>query len=224
MNINIALQSQAHTNTKNSTPSNEGSNPSGSDPYNKELTKQRSKNVVKNAFSSGSTYSNALDGERILTQRGRVFEFMADQKFHSLEEISLAVGGSEAAVSARLRDFRKAKYGSYTVIGKRFGDKKSGFWKYQVLPPLSDLSRPSKGSGGFVSTDASLEINGRKRNCASAISSAGLSPARLTNLHDSVVHAEPKVECSAPQRTDGGENPSSCTSLAEINGQFIMVL
>lgn len=218
MNINIALQSQAHTNTKNSTPSNEGSNPSGSDPYNKELTNQRSKNVVKNAFSSGSTYSHALDGERIKGRRAQIFALMGDRKFRSLTEIANTVGGSEAAASARLRDFRKAKYGSYTVIGKRFGDKKSGFWKYQVLPPLSTLTEQHGGNVRLSHKDRGIVQIPTKKS--------GSNPDSVPSLREvaKLVHARDTREAKTIGHSflNAGASPALPTSLAEINGQFIM--
>lgn len=80
----------------------------------------------------GHTYDPALDADRLNKQLGRVYELMKDGQWRSLGEIK-AVGGSEASISARLRDLRKKEFGSYRVEHKRLG---GGLWVYRVLPPL----------------------------------------------------------------------------------------
>jgi hypothetical protein len=54
---------------------------------------------------------------------------MLDGQWRTLSQIVLHVGGSEAGVSARLRDLRKQKFGAYTVNGRR---RSGGLWEYQV--------------------------------------------------------------------------------------------
>jgi hypothetical protein len=59
----------------------------------------------------------------------KVKALMADGRWRSLEEIATVVGCSEASASARLRDLRKIRFGSFTVNRARVAD---GLWHYQV--------------------------------------------------------------------------------------------
>ncbi len=79
----------------------------------------------------GKTYDPKRDHTRLDGQLGRVFRLMTDEKWRTLREIARHVGGSEAAVSARLRDLRKEKYGSLEVE-RRHLDK--GLWEYRLKP------------------------------------------------------------------------------------------
>lgn len=71
----------------------------------------------------GATFSFALDGQRLTTQFQRVFAHMQDGDWHK------ASGGSEAGVSARLRDMRKERFGGHTVERMRGA---SGLWFYRL--------------------------------------------------------------------------------------------
>ena len=79
---------------------------------------------------SGITYDPALDHERLSTQLNRVFDCMSDGQWHTLAELAEYSGGSEAAVSARLRDFRKDRFGGHTVERERV---KKGLWRYKLV-------------------------------------------------------------------------------------------
>ncbi len=50
----------------------------------------------------------------------------------TLAEISQALGYPEASISARLRDFRKKKFGSYHVSRRR-RVAEAAIWEYRVL-------------------------------------------------------------------------------------------
>ena len=58
----------------------------------------------------GDTYEPVLDRARLQTQLQRVHELMLDGRWRTLKDIADAVGGTEASVSARLRDLRKAPF------------------------------------------------------------------------------------------------------------------
>lgn len=80
---------------------------------------------------SGSTYDRAIDGPRLSTQLEAVRDLMVDGVWRTLAQIQTAIGrGSEAAISARLRDLRKDKFGSYQVDRRRRGE--TGLWEYRV--------------------------------------------------------------------------------------------
>jgi hypothetical protein len=78
----------------------------------------------------GETYDPKRDYIRLSGQLAKVFEFMSDGKWHTLRQIVDACGGSEAAVSARLRDLRKKKYGGYTVLREHLQD---GLHRYRLM-------------------------------------------------------------------------------------------
>lgn len=77
----------------------------------------------------GSTYDPLMDKDRLATLLGRVFSLMADGRWRTLAQIRERVGGSEASVSARLRDLRKRPFGAYTVEHRRVA---GGLWEYRL--------------------------------------------------------------------------------------------
>ena len=70
------------------------------------------------------------DRPRLNTQLRNVFDFMRPGGPHTLGEIAEAVGGSEAGVSARLRDFRKARFGGHVVERRRV---EGGLFEYRLV-------------------------------------------------------------------------------------------
>ncbi len=83
---------------------------------------------AKPAFD-GATYSPERDYDRLSGQLKRVFMFMRDGQWKTIPQIAEAAGGSPQAVSARLRDLRKAKYGGHTVERKYVSD---GVFEYRL--------------------------------------------------------------------------------------------
>ena len=80
----------------------------------------------------GTTYDPALDKERLQTQLGKVYRLMQDGEWRTLAEIAAVAGGSEAGCSARLRDLRKDRMGSYQVERRRRGEGKRGLFEYRM--------------------------------------------------------------------------------------------
>lgn len=81
----------------------------------------------------GKTFDPAHDAKRLGSQLLRVEALMRDGKWRTLAEIVEAInGGSEAGVSARIRDLRKEKFGGYTIEHRRRGDPKLGLWEYRM--------------------------------------------------------------------------------------------
>ena len=78
----------------------------------------------------GETYNSARDGERMNSQFHRVFTFMKDGRWHSLPEIAEACSGSTQAMSARLRDCRKVRFGGHSVERRYLAD---GLWEYRLV-------------------------------------------------------------------------------------------
>jgi hypothetical protein len=79
----------------------------------------------------GATFNPHLDGARLTRQLDRVEAYMNGGGWRTLSDIAKATGGSEAAVSARLRDLRKPRFGSRTVERQR---RAGGIWFYRVVP------------------------------------------------------------------------------------------
>ncbi len=63
-------------------------------------------------------------------RRARVGKVVMDGKWHTLAEISEKTGDPEASVSARLRDFRKSKFGGFDVVHEKMPD---GLFRYRVV-------------------------------------------------------------------------------------------
>lgn len=79
----------------------------------------------------GATFDPALDKVRLTGQLERVQRLMADGQWRTLKEIQAVVGGSEAGLSARLRDIRKPRFGGRNVERRR---RSVSLWEYRVLP------------------------------------------------------------------------------------------
>lgn len=71
------------------------------------------------------------DQSRLGRQYAAVFSLMRDGAWRTLAEIREAVGAvSEAGVSARLRDARKARFGSHIVDRRRVS---GGLYQYRLI-------------------------------------------------------------------------------------------
>jgi len=83
----------------------------------------------------GKTHVPERDGPRLGHQMLAVLELMRDGVWRTLREISNTLNYPEASVSARLRDFRKDKFGGHTVE-RRLRDvtgKHGGTHEYRLL-------------------------------------------------------------------------------------------
>jgi hypothetical protein len=80
----------------------------------------------------GKTYEPSRDFERLKGQLGRVFLLMQDGRWRTLAMIRKQTGGhdTEAAISARLRDFRKQEFGGHTVERHSCG---GGLFQYRLI-------------------------------------------------------------------------------------------
>lgn len=77
----------------------------------------------------GESFDLALDQDRLASQLDRVKRLMGDGRYRTLAEIRAAVGGSEAGISARLRDLRKHRNGAHTVNRRR---RTEGTYEYAM--------------------------------------------------------------------------------------------
>ena len=79
----------------------------------------------------GATYVHYIDSERLGNQLGQVWALMRDGKWRTLAEINERCHGTEAAISARLRDLRKPRFGQHYVDRRRIGP---GLFEYRIRP------------------------------------------------------------------------------------------
>ena len=78
----------------------------------------------------GKTYQASRDYTRLHGQLKAVFDLMSDQRWRTLSDIGMAVEGSEASLSARLRDLRKEKYGAHQIQRESVG---GGLFRYRMV-------------------------------------------------------------------------------------------
>ena len=79
----------------------------------------------------GQTCDQVKDGERLDRLLDRVRNVLSDGKRHRLAELARATRGSEAGVSARIRELRLPEHGGHT-INKRLVEGESGLWEYRM--------------------------------------------------------------------------------------------
>ena len=77
----------------------------------------------------GVTINDERDNGRLQAQLTEVRLLVTNMGWWTLGEIARATGYPEASVSARLRDLRKAKFGSFNVERKYV---ERGLWAYRV--------------------------------------------------------------------------------------------
>ena len=84
----------------------------------------------------GDTYEAGSDKARLTVQLAAVKAIMLDGRWHRLAEILAHIGhGSEAGVSARIRDLRKTKFGGHTVERRRVKPIVRGLHEYRLVVP-----------------------------------------------------------------------------------------
>jgi hypothetical protein len=81
----------------------------------------------------GQTYSHARDYARLNGLLLAVFDLMKDGRERPLSEIAGLTRGTEASVSARLRDLRKPKFGGH-VVQRRHIQRGLYFYRLVVRP------------------------------------------------------------------------------------------
>jgi hypothetical protein len=91
-------------------------------------------NILRVEYIAPPPYTGRLDGERLTSQLAAVQALMQDGVWRTLGEIRATLGrGSEAGLSARLRESRTRQAGGWTVERRRRGDPTVGLWEYRLL-------------------------------------------------------------------------------------------
>lgn len=78
----------------------------------------------------GASYDPTKDQKRLTGQLLRVFEAMRDCQWHDVASLCDLAQVSPLSITARIRDLRKPKFGSYTIERKRGNDK--GLFLYRL--------------------------------------------------------------------------------------------
>lgn len=80
----------------------------------------------------GATFNRERDESRLRRQLDAVRRSMLSGGWWTLARLAVAADGSEASVSARLRDLRKQKFGAYTIERRYVAN---GVWEYHMQLP-----------------------------------------------------------------------------------------
>lgn len=93
----------------------------------------------------GDTFDPERDGVRLHDQWWDIWRFMLDGEWHTLHEISVKTHHPEASVSARLRDFRKRRFGGHDVEKEYLYE---GQWVYRLTanPKVEISTEPEEDS------------------------------------------------------------------------------
>jgi hypothetical protein len=73
---------------------------------------------------------------RLGTQMAAVYKIMRDGQWHTPPEIMARVVGGTAAITARIRDLRKEKFGGFTIERDYI---ERGLYRYRMIDPVEDL-------------------------------------------------------------------------------------
>lgn len=79
----------------------------------------------------GDTYDAGRDKVRLSALAWRVWRAARPGEWYTLAELQEKAGGTEASVSARLRDFRKERFGSHSVDRRHVSN---GLYEYRLTP------------------------------------------------------------------------------------------
>lgn len=79
----------------------------------------------------GETYDAAFDYDRLNAQAKRVYDVMSDGQWWTLAGISARTHDPEASISARIRDFRKHKFGRLDVDAEKVAGTNQ--FRYRLL-------------------------------------------------------------------------------------------
>lgn len=76
------------------------------------------------------------DAARLKAHLQRVFDLLLDGRPRTLQQIASAVGCSESGAGARIRDLRKPRNGSFSVIRERLGGEDARYAYRLDIPAI----------------------------------------------------------------------------------------
>ncbi len=86
----------------------------------------------------GETYDEDLDGARLGGQLAIVRGAMLNRGWITLARLEDQTGYPQGSISARIRDFRKERFGRHLVESRRIPGG-NGEWEYRLTPNDEDL-------------------------------------------------------------------------------------
>jgi hypothetical protein len=95
--------------------------------------------IAVRPWFDGSTFEPKLDLGRLGRQMLAVYRVMEDGQWRTLTELAFASHSPEASVSARLRDLRKARWGSNQVERRR---RSKGTHEYRLVKAKAEEAEP----------------------------------------------------------------------------------
>jgi hypothetical protein len=125
----------------------------------------------------GPTYDADLDKHRFSTQLATVLKILllGVGDWHTPMEVRERAGlkAETAAISARIRDLRKTKFGDYVIACRRRVPRKSGIYEYRLVQPTEPeydryLKEKEKARGDRSFLRACSHC-GKKHHCSEAI-------------------------------------------------------
>ena len=78
----------------------------------------------------GETYDRERDYKWLNRQMTAIYHVMRDGQWHTLADIAIRTGEPEASISARVRDFRKEKFGRHVIDRERVPGGRQ--WMYRL--------------------------------------------------------------------------------------------
>jgi hypothetical protein len=96
--------------------------------------------IVATPHQEGATYDPTRDHARLSVQHAAVWRLVRDGSWWTLEDLTRAAGyppGSIPAISARLRDFHKPRYGGHTIEKEHVG---GGLWRYRLVVEVEKVA------------------------------------------------------------------------------------
>jgi hypothetical protein len=139
-------------------------------------------------YFDGFTYEAWRDFSRLAKQFDRVWALMSDARWRTLAEIRLATGNidTEAAISARLRDFRKPRFGAHTVNRRDHG---AGLFAYRLLRKDRHMGKVTITFEGDSWLDVMTEITRTFSH----------QPATLSTAPEPIIHNPKDVAPEPPE-------------------------
>lgn len=100
---------------------------------------------VLTGHRDGETYEPPRDYHRLNRQMIQVYTVVADEEWWQIQPIQqkivdYGIWAEQTSISARLRDFRKAKFGSHGMIKENLG---GGLWQYRLTWNI-EIPRPTQ--------------------------------------------------------------------------------
>jgi hypothetical protein len=78
---------------------------------------------------NGADYDPERDNGRLGAQLKRVFDYVSDGHWHTLEDMANNTGDPAASISAQLRHLRKERFGSWNVERRYINN---GLYEYRL--------------------------------------------------------------------------------------------